>query len=214
MHKSRFTALGLGLLLVVGCAGGGDEGGIFVSGPQQQAAECVGLNIDDLEDVVIGLLLVSDASQLPPGVTYNPQTGAFSVVINGVNPLTGTITGDDLTDGFQVGESFQAAWNSLGSGTFTLTNNSATEIRIQGTGNISSAVACDTQITAVDVLVDPTNPNDLTVTGTIDFLATVQNGEIIQGTITFDGTNVAVVTGTFMGNPVMFSISLDDFLPF
>ncbi|MEM8885724.1 MAG: hypothetical protein AAGD14_16785 [Planctomycetota bacterium] len=215
-------AIGIGVvvgLVLVACGGGGDDegNGLGFTPQEEQAAECIVFNLDDLEDVAVGLIQLAEGlgiAPLPSNITFDPGTGNYSIIAallgGGTRSITGTVTGDDLTDGFAIGESFQATWTALGNGTFQVSNNSATEIRLQGTGTVQSGVNCTTAVT-VDVMIDPTVVGDLVVTGTIDFTAQVAGGETATGTITFDGTSIADVEAMFMGETQRFRIDLDEF---
>jgi len=211
---------GVALLFLLGGCGGGSGGEASPFSPsQEQAAECIVFNVDDLEDVVIGLLQLGEGvslTPLPANITYDDQTGDYTISIQlpggGSLPMSGTLTGDDITDGFAVGETVTATWSALGSGTFTVTNTGGNVIRIQGTGMVSSGVECNSSVT-VDVTVDTTLVDDLVVTGTIDFVATVAGGETVDGTITFDGSSMAEVSGTFQGEAFSFGIDLEEFEP-
>ena len=107
-----------------------------------------------------------------------------------------------------------ASWNLLGgtlggNGTFTLDRTGASVFAISGSGSVAEGT-CALNVTNVDLDLDLAS--SLGPVGSFDFDA-VTTGGPITGTMTFDGSDIAVVEAVYLGVAVTFEIDLDTFQP-
>ena len=187
-----------------------------------QVAQCTGSSLEELDVIfseVIGLLGAIGGT-LPGNVTYDDMTGDYTID-SSLGPITGVVSSTfDISDGVDPGESATATWDLngglaqtggvVGTGTFTVTRPDADTIQVTGGGGLDSG-ACDFTINSFNLTIDLAAEGG--PTGTLGFDATV-NGETLDGTMSFDGSDIADVLGTFKGATVNFNIDLNNFLPF
>ncbi len=195
-------------LLLAACGGG--------SGPSAEllaAAQCTGLGLEDLREVfeeVTGFL-ASIGGTLPPNVTYTAPD--YSITMS-FGTIAGSVTSpDDISDGIDAGEAATASWNLAGTvagnGTFTLDRIAAQQFAVSGDGSVVDG-ACVFNATNVDLDIDLAS--SLGPVGSFDFNGVTPTGPIL-GTMTFDGSDTAVVDAIYLGIDVTFTIDLNTFAP-
>lgn len=186
-----------------------------------QVAQCTGTSLEELDVIFSGVvgLLGAIGGTLPGNVTYDDMTGDYTIdSVSG--PITGVVSSTfDISDGVDPGESASATWDLngglaqtgvLGSGTFTVSRPDANTIQVTGSGGLDSG-ACAFTVNSFNLTINLAAEGG--PTGTLAFDATA-DGETLDGTMTFDGSDIARVLGTFQGATASFSIDLNNFLPF
>jgi len=119
-----------------------------------------------------------------------------------------------------VNESATATWDLngglagsggvIGTGAFTVNRPDADTLVVTGTGGLENG-DCTFDITGFSLSIDLAAEGG--PAGTIDFDATV-DGETLDGTMSFDGSDIANVAGNYKGALVNFLLDLNTFLPF
>lgn len=187
-----------------------------------QVAQCTGTSLEELDNIfseVVGLLGAIGGT-LPGNVTYDDMTGDYTID-SVAGPITGIVSSTfDISDGVGPGESATATWDLngglaqaggvIGTGTFTVTRPDADTVQVTGSGGLENG-DCVFAVNSFDLTIDLAAEGG--PTGTLAFDAIV-DGETLDGTMTFDGSDVASVLGAFQGGTVNFSIDLNNFLPF
>jgi len=201
----------LPVLLLAACGGGSNVDPALVT-----AAQCSALGLEDLDAVFSPVAEFLSSIPTPPmNVTYTPPD--FSIDEN-FGTIDGAVTStDDISDGIDAGESATATWSINpalgvllgGSGVFNISRTSAFVFEITGSGSITDGT-CIFDATNVDLTLDL--QSGLGPVGSFDFNAVSTSGPI-SGTMTFDGSDTAEVTATFMAMPVFFTIDLNTFTP-
>jgi hypothetical protein len=200
-------------LLLAACGGGG-------SGPGAEllaAAQCSGLGLENLRDVLdeVTGFLASIGDTLPSNVTYTPPD--YSITAS-FGTLAGSVTStDNIADGIDPGEAASASWNLsplaggtvTGNGTFNLARILTDSFQVTGNGSVVDGT-CVFNATNVDLDLDL--GSSLGPVGSFDFNGVTPNGPIL-GTMTFDGSDIALVEALFLGVSTTFRIDLDTFLP-
>jgi hypothetical protein len=204
----------LAAALMLGACG---DSGSSVSAEIGAVGQCTSDSLEALDMVfneVTGFL-GAIPGPFPAGVTYTPPdyaiTGTFGSIAGSV------ISTDDISDGIDAGESASASWNLTppgggtlsGNGTFTLDRTTAVVFAIGGGGSVINGT-CILNATNVDLELDLST--SLGPVGSFDFDAVTPSGPF-SGTMTFDGSDIALVEGTFLGIPLTFRIDLDTFEP-
>ncbi len=201
-------------LLLAACSGG--DG----SGPGAEllaAAQCTGIGLGNLDEIFAEVtgLLAAIGDTLPPNVTYTPPDYSITTTLG---TIAGSVTStDDISDGIDPGEAASASWNLsplagapvIGNGTFTLDRATADLFQVTGDGSVVDGT-CAFNATNVDLDIDLAS--SLGPVGSFDFSGVTPNGPIL-GTMTFDGSAVAVVDALFLGVSTTFAIDLTTFLP-
>jgi len=187
-----------------------------------QIAQCTGTSLEELDNIfseVVGLLGAIGGT-LPANVTYDDVTGVYT--INSIaGPITGVVSSvDDISDGVDENESATATWDLngglagsggvIGTGSFTVNRPDANTVAVTGSGGLANG-DCTFDITSFSLSIDLDAEGG--PAGTLDFDATA-DGETLDGTMSFDGSDIANVTGNFNGGLVGFLIDLNSFLPF
>jgi len=197
-------------LLPAACGGGG-------SGPSAgllAAAQCSGLGLEDLNEIFgeVTAFLASIGGTLPPNVTY---TAPDYTITMSFGTVAGSVTSTDtISDGIDAGEGATASWNVAGAsvtgnGTFTLDRVTAQQFAVSGDGSVLDG-ACVFNATNVDLDIDLAS--SLGPVGSFDFNAVTPTGPIV-GTMTFDGSDTALVQATYLGVSATFRINLNTFAP-
>ncbi|MEM8885722.1 MAG: hypothetical protein AAGD14_16775 [Planctomycetota bacterium] len=218
MRGLRPISLALVVWMCVGCGGGG---GTSLTASQQEAVDCLVADLQELEQVLTGLIIVGEGvSQLPRPVelAYDDGTGAFTVDVDlgggNISQVTGRVVAGDLSDGLAVDESFTVEWTRLGSGTWTVTRLGESSIRIRSTviGTLGDGVDCDTVVQSIQADVFIADLGDYTADGFSFFRTERANGDVIEGQISFEGS-IARYFVDFNGEPLSsdFTINLDTF---
>lgn len=206
--KRMFLLLALLLATACGCGGSGPSAELLA------AAQCSGLGLEDLTEIyeeVTGFL-ASIGGTLPPNVTYTAPD--YSITMS-FGTLAGSVTStDDISDGIDAGEAASASWNLAGggvtgNGTFTLDRIATQQFAIGGDGSVLDG-ACVFNATNVDLDIDLAP--SLGPVGSFDFSALTPTGPIL-GTMTFDGSDTALVEAIYLGINVTFTIDLNTFTP-
>jgi len=208
------------LVLFAGC-GSGDS---FNPSPELlAAAQCLGLSLEDLVDVYVGVLdlLGSIGGVIPPNMTYNIATGAYTITL-GIGDLAGIVSSpNNLADGLGVGETATATWELNGGlagaptltaeGSFTVARATATNFTVSGIGG-SADGTCEFDFSSLNFAVNESV--SAAPTGTIVFEATTPDG-VLDGTMTFTNASPTVtrVVATFDGVSYTFFIDLLTFEP-
>jgi len=184
------------------------------------AGQCASLGLADLDQIFseVNGFLASIGGTLPPNVTYDPNVSPdFSIAVS-FGTIDGTVTStDDISDGIDPGESASATWSInpgagvllTGAGTFNLTRTAAQAFAITGTTSVVDGT-CTFSASGIDLALDLTS--GLGPAGSFDFNATTLSGPLV-GTMTFDGSDTAVVDAMFLVSSVMFTIDLNTFTP-
>lgn len=202
------------MLLLAACGGGGGSG---PSAELLAAAQCTGLSLGNLDEIFAEVtgLLAAIGDTLPPNVTYTPPDYAITMSLGAI---AGSVTStDDISDGIDPGEAASASWNLsplaggvvTGNGTFTLDRIATDFFQVTGDGSVVDGL-CVFNATNVDLDIDLAS--SLGPVGSFHFSGVTPNGPIL-GTMTFDGSSVALVEATFRGVSTTFTIDLDTFLP-
>jgi len=218
----------LGLILgPTGCSSG-DSLPAGVDAAMLQMADCTGINVRNLAQVFDGLMdvvqAIDDPENLPPGLTWNPTTGQFSLMFDlnddGVDDTTvaGTVTGNydpwEINDAFTVDWGFLSGGGTEGSGLWTFTRLTATTFRMIGDTTIDGGNGCRMEVSSQNILVDVTTIETGGPTGTIGFRVVSGTRTLESGLIVFDGSGAATVTGSYEGVPIEFHIDLDTWEPY
>ena len=187
-----------------------------------QVAQCTGTSLEELDTIfseVVGLLGAIGGT-LPANVTYDDVSGAYT--INSIaGPIEGVVSSvDDISDGVDVNESATATWDLngglaqtggvIGTGAFTVNRPGANTLVVTGTGGLENG-DCLFDVTGFTLTIDLDAEGG--PAGTLDFDATA-DGETLDGTMSFDGSDIANVSGNFKGALVNFLLDLNTFLPF
>jgi len=181
-----------------------------------QIAQCTGTSLEELDNLfseVVGFLGAIGGT-LPGNVTYDEMTGDYTIdSVSG--PITGVVTSsDDISDGVDENESATATWTLsggvTGTGSFTVSRPGPDTIQVTGTGDLENG-DCTFDVNSFSISIDLSSEGG--PTGTIDFDATNTDG-LLTGTMSFDGSDIARVLGTFNGGAASFRIDLNSFLPF
>jgi hypothetical protein len=187
-----------------------------------QVAQCTGTSLEELDNLfseVVGFLGAIGGT-LPGNVTYDDVSGDYTID-SVAGPIAGIVSStDDISDGVDPGESATATWDrnggpagvggAIGTGTFNVSRPDADTIVVTGSGSLENG-DCTFDVNSFNITVDLNAEGG--PTGSIAFDATV-NGETLDGTMSFDGSDIANVLGTFKGASASFRIDLNDFLPF
>lgn len=200
------------LLLVAACGGGGGSG---VSAELRSAGQCASLNLGNLNDVFAEVtdFLGAIGGMMPPSVNYS--TPPDYAITTSFGTIAGSVTSlDVISDGIDAGEAATASWNVTGgsiggNGTFTLDRTSTTVFTIGGNGSVVDGT-CVINVSNVDLDLDLAS--SLGPVGSFDFDAVTPGGPM-TGTMTFDGSDIAVVEALFLGVLVTFEIDLNTFQP-
>ncbi|MFI5402083.1 MAG: hypothetical protein ACHQ1G_04030 [Planctomycetota bacterium] len=212
----RLLPLLLSACLLVSC-GSGDSFNPSVE--LQAAAECTGLSLENLVTIynsIIDLLDEIGDGTIPPNMTYDIATGAYTITLT-IGDVAGTVSSAfNLNDGLGVGESATAIWQLNGGlagggvtaeGSFTVARATATSYTVSGIGG-TAETNCDFDFTSLNFAVTTTTG----VNGTIVFEATTPDG-VLDGTMTFNGSQYAGIVATFDGVSYQFLIDLATFEP-
>ena len=166
------------VLCVAGCSPDEDECLVL--------AECTGSGLAsglDLFRVVADVLEHGD---------FDLATGAYATSFGGVS-VSGTVSAvtGDLSDGFQVGETFSVSYAlsgvAAGSGLLGVIWNGPSEMEFKDCGGtIATTLSCTFEITDSELLVDPTG--NLWPSGWMT-CNTSSGSESGSGMLTFDGTS-------------------------
>jgi hypothetical protein len=214
----RILTLFLLALPLGGC--GGSDG--FTPSPELlAAAECVGLSLEDLNEIFgeVTDLLNSIGGVIPPNMTYDIATGDYTITLS-FGTLAGTVVSpDDLDDGLGDGESATAPWalngglagvaTVTGEGSITMARSTATNFTVSGNGAVTDGT-CVLDSPAFNLAVN--TASTLGPVGTLNFTGTTPGG-VITGLMTFDGSDLARITSQFAGEAVTFYLDLDTFIP-
>lgn len=208
-------------LPMLGCGGGSSS---FDPTPEQLAAAlCASGSLGSLSTVfldVFEFLGSIGSGSLPIGATYDDVTGDYSLPTS-LGTITGTVSSpDDISDGIDPFESVSATWDVnggivvglslVGSGVFDVTRSTATVFDITGGGALEEP-GCLFDGSTLDLTLDLNS--SLGPRGSLGFSLTTAGGTYV-GTMTFDGSNVARVRGTFNSVAFNFRINLDTFTPY
>ena len=182
-----------------------------------------------IEDVASA---TGEIGNLPEGVDYDPDTGAFSVDIdttrNGVedSTLSGFLTSSsDLSNGIEPGESATVNWIVLGEvagqGTIQLVGLATHRYAATGSASLRDGIEFDFEVSHLDLVIDD---SDFPLDGTIDYetfaagitIERANEGVAIEsaemdGILEFFGTERATGTGEFEGEDLTFDVKLDTF---
>ena len=207
------------LVLFSGC-GSGDS---FNPSPELLAAsQCMGTSIEDLVEIYNGVLDLLDSigGVIPPNMTYNIATGAYTITLTNGN-LAGIVSSpNNLADGLGVGETATATWELNGGlagggptaeGSFTVARATATNYTVSGLGGTLDGT-CEFEFTSLNFAVN-TNVS-AAPTGTIVMETTTPDG-VLAGTMTFVNTvpTTSRVIATFDGVSYTFFLDLTTFEP-
>jgi hypothetical protein len=223
MASMKRLAVLLILILPLPMLGCGGSGGFDPTPEQLAAALCASGSLGTLSSVFLDVFEFLGSignGPLPAGATYDDVTGAYSLA-TALGTITGTLTSpDDISDGIDPFESASATWDLnggvtagstiLGSGVFDVTRASATLFEITGGGAIDDP-GCSFDGSSLDLTLDLNS--SLGPQGTLGFTLTTAAGTYV-GTMRFDGSSTARVTGTFNGESFAFRIDLDTFTPY
>jgi hypothetical protein len=209
---NRLLPLLLSALLLVSC-GSGDS---FTPTPAQAAlAECTSVDLAHFSELYGELLDLFEAIPgAPPGGTYDIVDGDYTLTL-----LLGSVAGvvsspNTISDGIDVGESATATWELngglagaavTGEGTLSVARPSSTLFNVSGNGEILDGT-CDFTFTNLSFTVSASAG----LQGTILFTVDAPDGTL-NGTMTFNGTNSARVSGTLDGVSYTFYIDLTTF---
>lgn len=202
------------------CSSGGD--GFVPSQALLAAAQCTGASLEDLNEVfqeVLGFMSALGGT-LPGSVTYDDQTGDFTITTV-LGPVTGTVTSaDNIDDGLDQGESAGASWALnggltagaavLGEGLFNVSRPLTNELDVSGNASLSDGT-CDFSALTLVLTID-LSPSGDGPAGSLEFDAMTPGGDM-AGTMTFDGSDIARVNGQFDGAPFNFRLDLNNFVP-
>jgi hypothetical protein len=215
------------ILLPAFCIGGCDsDDGLSVDPTLASLANCTGAGFGDTAAIFNScfdlLVAISSPQNTPPNVTYDAQTGVYSVDVdlddNGTGDITieGVVTSAfDLTDGIQPGESLDLPWTVTngpltGNGDFNINWAQLDLVQITGAGNVSSGQGCGFDVTNLDLSLNPFTIDTIPPVGSMDF--DVDDAlDLLSGTILMDGTQTATVNADFAGALVTFFIDLNDY---
>lgn len=187
-----------------------------------QVAQCTGTSLEELDVIfseVVGLI-GSIGGTLPGNVTYDDMSGDYTIS-SVAGPITGVVSSTfDISDGVDPGESATATWDLngglagtggvIGTGSFTVVRPDANTVQVTGGGGLENG-GCAFNVNSFSLTIDLGAEGG--PTGTLDFDATV-DGETLDGTMNFDGSDIARVLGLFKGGSVSFFIDLNNFVPF
>jgi hypothetical protein len=220
--------LALLILLPVLCIGGcNSDGGTPIDPTLQSLADCTGVGFGDTANIFNScfdlLVAITSPQNTPPNVTYDAQTGAYTVDVdlddNGTGDITigGVVTSAfDLTDGIQPGESLDVPWTVTngpltGGGAFNINWAQLDLVQITGNGGVASGQSCGFDVTNLDLSLNPFTIDSIPPVGSMDF--DVDDAlDLLSGTISMDGTQTAIVDADFAGLDVTFYIDLNTYL--
>ncbi len=215
MRFPRLVASLLSLSLVMGCGSGGD---VLPDFDLQALSDCTGLTLEQIGAIFesIGdLLEVAEGGTLP-NIVFGPGGGpnSFSFTLfldlDGDTAFETSIGGAanfsaDPLDGIEGGDTVNLQLNSIngavltGNGNLRLTFISPDAVQIApGTLSLVGSDGCGMEVTAMDLTLSVSDLVATYPTGTIDFEVGVL-GDLLNGTITFDGTPIANVGGLVNG---------------
>ncbi len=206
------------LVLFAGC-GSGDS--FNPSAELLAAAQCTGLSLEDLVEVYNETLDLLDSigGVIPPNMTYNIATGAYTITIS-LGDIAGIVSSpNNLADGLGVGETATATWDLNGGlagagevtaeGSFTVARATATNYTVSGQGGTADGT-CQFDFSSLNFAVNTTS--GLGPVGTIVFEGTTPDGTL-DGTMTFNGGDTARIVATFDGVSYTFFLDLLTFEP-
>jgi len=213
MRTARLVVPVLVLALVAGCGG---SGGVGLPGFDLQAlADCTGLTIAQIGAIFAmfgDLLDVAQGGSVPtvvfgPGGGPNSFTYSASLDLDGDATFETMITGGavfsaDPTDGIDVGDTVNITVNTVngtlltGNGHVGLTLIAPDTVQATpGALSLTGVGGCGMDVTAMDLTVPFSGVSVAFPTGTLDFEVTAL-GDLLLGTITFDGSPIANVAGS------------------
>ena len=216
-------------LLLAGCGGGGsDPGGnpgVGFSQALQEAADCAGLSLEDMDDLLrlfADLVNAVDTNTMNVGsITWNDPSFGASVDIDGDGPnetISGMVVplGSTTIPPFGDGDMVQVTWDISGatlsgSGIFEF-ERVGTNVRITQAGNLIEGADCQLNLTNLSLTFDPAAPGSLNATGTMEFTVTATPGDPLTGIVTLTGGNTAEISATFRSQNVSLSLDLTTFV--
>lgn len=219
--------------LSIGCAGSEDDG--RSDDPiLQRLGESTGLGLEQLASIVERLFELPDAIEdpgMPPvGITYDSMSGALVIEIDfdGDTVNDTTLSGNvvaatgNLTDGFDVGESFTVDWIAsglfTGNGSLECTLLAVGDLQLEGQGSlVATASTFQFSITS-PIHFDPRAPTLTPLTGVIGALDfdLSDGGDNLAGTIfpLVDEASVSVEYPAGSGFFLIFYVDYDSFMPY